>query len=188
VDIILKILAAIGALASIYAAFLQIIRLYLGPTWRDALKRAGKVLADIKQSNWEPTLVIGIGRSGGIWGGWLAGNLGSKPFLGIDVNYQQNDKGREVRFRGAKQVLSALEEYRELGDNILLVEGAASTGQTFTSFLEKFSDQLSSWNIKKAVIYKNPAAAINIEFVGRPLERWPKKLPWHKWDAWRRFL
>ncbi len=187
-DLILNLLAATGAVAGITTLALPIIMHCMGPTWRDALKRARKVLEDIKQSNWEPTLVIGIGRSGGIWGGWLAGNLGSKPFLVVDVYYNQTEKGREVHYRGGKQVLSALEEFKKLGRNILLVEGAASTGETFTCFLEEFSDQLGSWKIKKAVLYKNPVAAIDIEFVGRSLERWPKKLPWHEQSVWRRYL
>ncbi len=187
-NLILILLTAIGAVAGIVAV-LPIIKHLLGPTWKDAFRMARKVLEDIEQSNWEPTLVIGIGRSGCIWGGWLAGNLGSKPILGIDVWYDQTEEGRKVHFRGAKQVLSALEEFSKLGNNILLVEGAASIGQTLTCFLERFSDQLGPWKIKKAVLYKNPAAAIDIEFVGRPLERWPKRFPWHdRRGKWRRFL
>lgn len=188
VELILQLLGAIGAVVTIIALVWQIIRRREGPTWRDALRKARKVLDKINQLDWEPSVVIGIGRSGGIWGGWFAGNLGSKPFLGVNVRYVQTPKGREVHFRGAKQVLSALEEFKELGNNILLVEGAATTGQTFKCFLERFSNQLGSWKIKKAVLYKNPAAAIDIDFVGRRLERWPARFPWHERDVWRRHL
>lgn len=145
---------------------------------------ARKVLADVKKEpNWEPSLVIGIGRSGGIWGGWLAGNLGTKPLLVVDVSYYEQSP---PEFPGAEQVLSALEEFRDLGDKILLVEGAASTGQTFRYFIERFSDQLRSWKIKKAVLYKNPVVPKkDIDFVGRSLERWPERFPWHEQADWR---
>jgi hypoxanthine phosphoribosyltransferase len=189
VKLILQLLGAISAMVGITGLVLQIIRLRQGPTWRDALRKARKVLDRINQSNWDPTVVIGIGRSGGIWGGWLAGNLGSKPFLGVEEQYVPNPHGRKVHFPGAERVLSALEEFRKFGSNVLLVEGASSTGQTFTCFMERFSDQLDSWNIKKAVLYKNPAAAIDIDFVGKSLERWPERFPWHdRRGKWRRYL
>ncbi len=189
VEFILQLLGAIGAVVALIAFALQIIRIRQGPTWSDALRKARKVLDKINQSDWEPTVVIGIGRSGGIWGGWLAGNLGSKPFLGIEEYYVPNPHGREVHFQGAEKVLSALEEFKEFGNNVLLVEGASSTGQTFTGFMEKFSDQLNLWNIKKAVLYKNPAAAVNIDFVGKSLERWPERFPWHdRRGKWHRYL
>jgi len=182
-------LTIIGAVASVITLLLT-IKYLLRPTWLDAFRMARKLLDETKQK-WEPDVVIGIGRSGGIWGGWLAGNLGAKPFLGVDVHYIQppKGKGREVHFPGAEQVLSALEEFKKLGNNVLLVEGAASTGQTFRCFLERLLDQLGSWEIKKAVLYKNPAAAIDIEFVGRRLERWPERFPWHdRRGKWGRFL
>lgn len=185
----LQLLGATGAVAGLIALTLRIIKRRQGRTWSDALRKASKVLEDINQENWEPTVVIGIGRSGGIWGGWLAGNLGSKPFLGVNVSYVHTAKGREVHFKGAEQVLSALEEFRDLGNNVLLVEGAASIGQTFKCFLERFSDQLDSWEVKKAVLYKNPAAAINIDFVGKSLERWPERFAWHdRRGKWTRNL
>lgn len=191
VELILQILGGIGTVVALIAFVMQIIILRKGPTWWDALKRARKILDKINQLHWEPTVVIGIGRSGGIFGGWLAGNLGSKPFIVVDDFYdQQSSKDIKVEFPGGKKVLSALEEFKKPEDNrILLVKGAVSRGQTFATFLERFSDQLVSWDIKKAALYKNPAAAVHIDFLGKFLEPWPKRFPWHdRRGKWVRVL
>ncbi len=191
-DFILKLLGGIGTIVALIALTLRLIRRRQGPTWGDALRKAREILDKINQepSNWEPTVVIGIGRSGGILGGWLAGNLGGKPFIVVNDCYsQQSSKDIKVEFPGGKQVLSALKEFKKSEKNgILLVKGAASRGQTFTTFKETFSDQLDSWDIKRAVLYKNPAASVHIDFVGKFLEPWPKRFPWHdkrgKWPRW----
>jgi len=189
-------LTAIGAVASVITSLLAIMYL-LRPTWFDAFRRARKVLDQIMQE-WKPDVVIGIGRSGGIWGGWLAGNLGSKPFLVVDDYYKESSKWRKMKieFPGGEQVLKALEdkefierkEHSKTGNRILLVEGAVRTGDTFERFREKFSKQLDQWEIRTAVLYRNPAA-IDIDFKGRTLKWWPERFPWHdKRGVWLRFL
>ena len=48
-------------------------------TWDNALRIAEKVLKEIQKNSWKPELVIGIGRSGGIWGGWGFEEQGENP-------------------------------------------------------------------------------------------------------------
>jgi len=70
-----------------------------------ALRTAKKVLKKIKKGPlWKPDVVIGISRSGGIWDGWLTGNLEAKPLLVVDVSYQQSPTERRIEFPVEKQV------------------------------------------------------------------------------------
>ena len=181
-----RILAVIGAVASMAAVMASVIRWYRLRLWRrqltwdDALRVARTLLEKIEGSEWKPAVVIGIGRSGGIWGGWLAGNLGGVPFAVVDDRYEQTAEGLRVEFPGGEDVLGSLG--RLYGDNlrILLVEGATSTGQTPLEFQRRFARQLNGWDVRVAVLYKNPSSAASIDFVGMEgPEPWPARFPWH---------
>ena len=126
-EAIQDVLAIIGALASIAGVTLTIIytlqrrRSRRLPTWEDAFAVARKLLGDVESSGWKPDLVIGLGRSGGIWGGWLAGNLGSLRFIATDILYDDSSWVRKITFPGAIQVLNAAQEILSGSVNVLLV-------------------------------------------------------------------
>lgn len=191
----INIFAVIGALASIASVAFAIVRFLehrrwrRTPTWEDAFDVARRLRKKLEGNAWKPDLVIGIGRSGGIWGGWLAGNLGSLPFLAIDVHYEDTPNGRVVTFPAGSHGLRAAREVLSEAGNVLLVEGAATEGRTFEEFKSQYKRQIADWNVKTAVLYKNPPPANTIDFTGRDdLEPWPKKFPWHEDDRYRRFL
>lgn len=182
-----RVFAIIGALASVAGLYLawdhwrRLRRLRGGPTWDDALRIADRLLDTIDRKGFKPDLVIGLGRSGGIWGGWLAGNLGSIPFASIDIEYKDTEIGRSAQFPGADAVLSNVNERYPGKPRILIVEGAASTGTTFREFLRQFKPQIEGWDVKTAVLYKNAGADVPISFVGKDdLDPWPERFPWHK--------
>ena len=190
-------LAVLGALSSIAGLIIGIRYEYQRRvwkkklTWDDALRTARTLLEQISGAGWKPDLVIGIGRSGGIWGGWLAGNLGSLPFVAIDDKYEDVEAGLSVDFPCGKSILSNVQEfYSEHGTlKVLVVEGASRSGGTPQKFREQFAEILRHWDVKLAVVYKNPGSAAAIDFVGMVgPEPWPEKFPWHETDAYRPYL
>ncbi|HSR93038.1 MAG TPA: hypothetical protein VLK88_17160 [Gemmatimonadales bacterium] len=158
------------------------------PDWADALLIAETVLAKIEASGWRPDLVLGLGRSGAIWGGWLAGNLGSLPIAAIDIHYHEAQSGRIVTFPAGVQVLAALREFYGNTLKVLAVEGATSTGQSILEFITQFKQNLIGWEIRFAVLYKNRTVATRIDFAGEHLEPWPKNLPWHLRTVYRPYM
>ncbi|GFO80543.1 MAG: hypothetical protein A49_01700 [Methyloceanibacter sp.] len=134
---------------------------------------------------WGPELIIGIGRSGGIWGGWMAGNLGSLPFGVVDDKYESNN----VSFPGGADVLAALKRTHPSVRRVLLIEGASARGQTINEFRAKFADLMTDWDVRVAVLFVAESANADIEYCGRvgPSE-WPDRMPWHQDKSWVRAM
>lgn len=194
-NVIWQFFAFVGILASIGGLALGIAELVLRrrwarqPTWDDALRAAEKLLNTIEAGTWKPDVVVGLGRSGGIWGGWLAGNLGSLPLAHIDLSRKPIGREWHVEFHGAEQVLGYLAKRFEGQPRVLVVNGGASNGETFKAFFRRFDSQLTKWDVKTAVVYANVAVDFAIDFVGKgDLEPWPERLPWQQRDAYKPHL
>lgn len=192
------ILAVLGATAGVISTILGVVvfqdwrRQRKRVTWDDALRVADKLLKKIPRGDGGPKVVIGLGRSGGIWGGWLAGNLGSLPFAVVDIKYPESETSVEPEFPGAKDVLGSIRN--EYGEDIrvLLIEGATTRGTTITKFLDKYKSELGGWTVEVAVLYRNSASDAPVHFVGKDdLTPWPTKakpFPWHDTGGYRPFL
>jgi len=132
-------------------------------------------------SVWDPDLVIGLGRSGGIWGGWMAGNLGSKPFGVVDDKYDDH----VVSFPGGDRVLEALRATYPSGCKVLLIEGASTRGTTIKQFKSDFAHLLEGWDLQVAVLFVSTTSDAEIDYIGRyGPEEWPRRLPWHQNRNW----
>jgi hypoxanthine phosphoribosyltransferase len=184
--LIKDILAIIGSIASILSLIYS-LQLYLWRrqlTWNDSLRSAADLLADIQGSGWDADVVVGLGRSGGIWAGWLAGNLGSKPFAVVDDKYTP-----EVEFPGGAVVLENLRNTYPAMRRMLVVEGASSTGDTFRTFQGHFAEALKDMEVRFAVLYKSPLSKARIDYVGEDgPEPWPARFPWHGTALYRPYL
>lgn len=191
--------ALITALAAILAAIITAYRVQIrrrlpdwlaghpNPTWTDALEAAGSVLRKV-QSTWNPSLVIGLGRSGGLWGGWLAGNLGTLPFAVIDISYRDTGNGRVLEFPGGTDMAKAIMGNKGSGVRVLVVLGAASTGTTFREFRRQVGPEFGGCEVRCAALFKNAAVTDRLDFYGTELDRWPTAFPWHVSDSWRTHL
>lgn len=155
--------------------------------WDKALRAAENLLEEIERSNWNPQAVVGIGRSGGIWGGWMAGNLGSLPFYVIDNVYNLDDEF-SVSFPDADVILEALKNTHPEKKNVLIITGGNSSGSTFKK-LKEILDLQESLSFKYAVLYQNPTAKFKVDYIGElgPTV-WPKKFPWHMRKAYKPYL
>ena len=188
-NLITQIFAVVGVLGTVISTVIAVIQYRRVSvwkkrlTWDDSLRTSTKLLRNIEQSGWIPDIVLGLGRSGGIWGGWLAGNLGSLPFSVID------DKYPEVSFPAGAKILRVLREEYPLMSKMLVVEGASSRGETINQFRDEFSVILQGIEIRFAVLYMNPASSAKIDYVGEVgPEPWPLRFPWHSTDRYRPYL
>ncbi len=190
-EVIKVIFALIGVVSSILGIF-QFYKLRTWKkeiTWDDALRVAENLMEIIQtEKEFDFNHVIGLGRSGGIWGGWLAGNLNSLPFEVVDIKYDETSDGITVSFPGGDEILQALLKKYGSESNVLIVEGATSRGQTPKAFLKLMKSNCPKWSFRTAVLYKNVASDANIDFVGKYLDVWPKRLPWHKTKAYKPYL
>lgn len=193
-EIISPIFEILGGLVTVVTVIVVLLKFIRTVKWRrmlnwdKALRVAERVLIGIQKSGWKPELVIGIGRSGGIWGGWLAGNLGSLPFGVVDDKYTVQDE-LIVEFPGGKEIIAAILKSHPSIRRILIVEGASTGGQTPLKFKESFSEILGGIEFKFAILYQSPTSTARIDFVGQiGPEPWPEKFPWHSSALYRPYL
>lgn len=192
IEWLFSILGVIAGISAVLLFVIEVYRKWLWArkiTWDDTLHTAKELLEIIEKSNWKPTIVLGLGRSGGIWGGWLAGNLGKLPFTVIDLKYFDEANGLRVEFFGGEEIIEVIRKLYGDTPKVLIVEGATSTGLTSSEFFRIFSVKLQNFDIKTAVLYRNPTSIAKIDFVGKHgPEPWPKKFPWHYREAYRAYL
>ena len=152
-------------------------------TWPDVEKGVDKIIEDMKTDGFEPDLVIGIGRSGGIIGGLIAGYLKAKPFRVLNWNYGEVEKhGIKTRTHQHDKTIEIEEEYK----NILLVEGATTTGETPNKALDFFNEKFPGKVFRFAVLVRALASTGRIKYCAYTVSN-IKILPWHV-ESWPTFL
>lgn len=152
-------------------------------TWPDVEKGVDKIIAEMEKDGYEPDLVIGIGRSGGIVGGLIAGYLKAKPFRGFNWNYKNVKKdGKEKRIHIHDKTIEIEKEQQK----ILLVEGATTTGQTPEKALAFFEEKFPDKEFRFAVLVRQKSSTAPIHYCAYEVLG-IKILPWHV-DSWPTFL
>jgi hypoxanthine phosphoribosyltransferase len=152
-------------------------------TWPDVEKGVDKIVEDMKKDGFEPDLVIGIGRSGGIIGGLIAGYLKAKPFRVINWNYAEVEKnGVKIRTHKHDKAIEIEEENK----NILLVEGATTTGETPNKALDFFEKKFPGKVFRFAVLVRARSSTGRIKYCAYKVSN-IKILPWHV-KSWPTFL
>jgi len=189
INVLQPVFAVLGAVAAIVTIVTVLSQVFgRRVTWNNARRAAWHVLREVQRYGWRPDMVIGIGRSGGIWGGWLAGNLGSLPFIAVDDHYS-NGQNITIEFNSARELLLAVREGFPQAKRFLAIEGASSTGRSFEEFRKIFDSVMSPRELRLATLYKNPTNPLHIDYVGEVgPSRWPNRFPWHETDAYRPFL
>lgn len=192
--IVAGIASIVGIAIPLYVLYQQAKR-RRGVSWSEAFRVAEGVLTQIEQSGWRPDIVVGIGRSGALWAGWMAGNLGSLPVAVVDKKYSFDAAGRGVVFPvGAEVVATVLsrEDLKTTGARklcVLVVEGATSNGSVLEEVRRQFSSTLEACEVRFAILYKNKVVTQHIDYVGKvETDHWPQRLPWHHRPAYQRRL
>lgn len=152
-------------------------------TWPDVEKGVDEIIRNMEKDGYEPDLVIGIGRSGGIVGGLIAGYLGAKPLRVFNWNYKNEKIEGKVRRVHTHDKTVEIEKEQE---KILLVEGATTTGQTPERALTFFKEQFPGKDFRFAVLVRQKSSIAHIHYCAYEVLG-IKILPWHV-DTWPTFL
>jgi hypoxanthine phosphoribosyltransferase/quercetin dioxygenase-like cupin family protein len=152
-------------------------------TWPDVEKGVDEIISNMEKDGYDPDLVIGIGRSGGIVGGLIAGYLQAKPFRGFNWNYKNvKQDGEEKRIHIHDKTIEIEKEQQK----ILLVEGATTTGQTPEKALAFFKETFPDKEFRFAVLVRQKSSTAPIHYCAYEVLG-IKILPWHV-DSWPTFL
>lgn len=187
VERLFSLIGGVGALVAFFVLVRE--KFFRGITWRKALREAEKVLVHIESQSWRPEVVVGLGRSGALWGGWLAGNLGSLPVCVLDRGFAASSGTRRIVFNDGEELVGILR--RRFGENarVLVVEGANTSGQPFIAFSELVRQSWPGCQTRFAALYSNKASPFSADFVGNPgIDPYPDRFPWHFRPSYRRNL
>jgi hypoxanthine phosphoribosyltransferase len=128
----------IGFGASVYKAYEVWFNLRRF-SWKEVDKYANKLIDKINEDQYQPDLIVTIGRGGAIIGAILSGNLSKHenekniPLLGLDRVYKWEDGNRI-------EIKNEMIDFQPLKDkNILLVASDVVTGSTMRFFIDEIS-------------------------------------------------
>ena len=120
-------------------------------TWKQAFETADEItqkLLDVRSKDFfDPTLIVGIGRGGAVFGSLISYELGELPILALDRYYNHHKDGRETKtmypFRIPKAYLK----------RVLLVAGESHTRETLKIFSDKLKE-MGAGEVRNCVFYK----------------------------------
>ena len=155
--------------------------------WADAEKGAKTVVTDLTswEKNYEPTLIVCIGRGGAIFGSMISYLLNDLPILGIERFYGYQDGVRVISkpyypFRVPKAYL----------ERVLLVAGEAHTRRTLKACAE-YLRGLGAVEIRNCVFYnqqlppsEDVAQDVVIDYSGKEGKK-DYLLPWQSESSLR---
>lgn len=134
------------------------ILFYRRLTMKKAMGTAKNVARNIEVSEFEPTIIIGIGRGGSIFGSLISYNLYHTPIFSVDREYEWLEKRHD-------KMLFPFDIPIHLTRRVLLVAGEAHTGGTMEAFT-KYLRSIGAGEIKTCVFYKQSICTQHIDFCG----------------------
>lgn len=143
-----------------------------------AVRKAVKtILVQIKKDEFVPSIIVGIGRGGGIFGSFISYQLYHTPIFIIDREYDRKTKKRKLKeefdFDIAAYYL----------DKVLLVAGEAHSGDTMEYYVN-YLKKKGAGIIKTCVFYKETNCNYIIDYFGEDGENKPL-MPWQTKESIR---
>lgn len=163
------IFAVIGLGASIYGAN-KAWRSTSRLSWDDMENQTKKLMKRIAKDNYQPDIVVTIGRGGAVVGAIISGNLpapyGKKTrnisLLGVDRLYRWEDGNRI-------EVENKLVDFRPLKDlKVLLVAGDVLTGGTMRFFSSQI-EAVGVSELRTACLLKGLTGTFNPDYFGKEI-------------------
>lgn len=136
-DATLYIFSALGGIVAIRHIY-HWIQPYRSISWKKVEKGIIQLKEKLIKTNYNPTLIVGIGRGGSVVGALLSGALGNIPILVIDRVYEWSNNQRKEGFCDEINVSKNL-------DKVLLVAGELHSGNT----AKKYSDYFNKLGAKE---------------------------------------
>ena len=164
-------LAVIGIFTSLYSAIILILDRLGFYSWLGIQLRSKKLIRKIRNSGFIPDVIVGLGRSGAVLGGILAGNMGVIPITVIDRTYEwSNGKSRKVI------PIPFIKPEMIAGKKVLLVDAAPHTGETCKMIKEELLDY-SPKELRIASLFKYAYAIQVPDYFVSEVQK-VRKMPW----------
>jgi hypoxanthine phosphoribosyltransferase len=177
VAIVVPVLGVIAALIAIHQ-FVEERKAKRGFSWRDVERLIHKLLDSIRNDDFDPDLVLGVGRGGAIVAGIIAGNMGRLPLVCIDTE-SRREHGRThcvIRFPNAVPVLR--------DKRVLIVVGELYSGEDLRTAMD-FVARRKPAGFKTLSLLSHPASIVRPDFVGRETQS-PLVAPWRLTDDYKK--
>jgi hypoxanthine phosphoribosyltransferase len=123
-------------------------------SWRIFPTGVSQLIKRFNISGYSPDLIVGVGRSGSIIGGMIAANLGHRPFIALDVQYDKEGPGpRESKVQPPYK----LDGLKLKDKKILLTFCYIKTGQTLQKARHYMLDNgVTDEQMSFATLFLNP--------------------------------
>ena len=133
--------------------FIKVLRRF---PWRHAYKYAketanrlkGEDMEKIADNLYEPSIIIGIGRGGAIYGSIFSYYMKETPMLAIDRKYIYDDNGERI----GEDLYYPFDIPKELLSKVLLIAGEYHSGKTMQKFKERLIE-IGATEIRTCVLY-----------------------------------
>ena len=145
-----------------------------GQLWHEVNDAVTNIVKRIKKDKFVPSIIIGIGRGGGIFGSLISYKLYHVPIFIVDREYDRKTGDRK------QNVLFDFEIPAFYMDRILLVAGEAHLGTTLTCF-ENHLKNKGAGVIKTCVFFKQTVCGKEIDYVCKEGED-KSIMPWQDND------
>ncbi len=136
-----------------------------------------RLINKIQQANYQPDMVIGLGRGGFIVAGMLSGNLGIVTLAGLDRRYLWRGKHRQVKIVDVGSL-------NVTGRRILLVVAEPYTGETLRKGFEYLQER-GAKQVKTAALFKAELCNFVPDFYAYDVKH-VTHLPWRLTDLYAR--
>ena len=150
-------------------------------SWRMIERSVRRVIRELNADHFHPDLILAIGRSGAIYGGLLAGNLGNLPMAILDRHL--------VWDRAAREYVADHSSEIRLSDDcrtVLVVVGEVYSGQSLSVSLERIAPILKGRDVRTASLVRSRSSNVRLDYVGYEVDR-AVKPAWILDEAYKRF-
>lgn len=127
--------------------------------WRKVEYGVRETIRRLRSDNWIPDLVLAIGRSGAIYGGLIAGNMGNLPMAILDRHLVW-DKASRQYVADHHSTLNLPDDCRR----VLVVVGEVYSGQSLASSGQRIRDATQGRSVRTACLVHSNHSNVQVDY------------------------
>jgi hypoxanthine phosphoribosyltransferase len=160
----------IGLISSVYFLYEKLYPMKR-ISWKSTERIVKRIVNEMISHDFSPTLIVGIGRGGAIMGSLISGCLGHRPLIVVDRMYSWVDGDRK------EDMLCKMNVPQAFFNRVLLVSGEVHSGNTMKFYYE-YLKEIGAKDVKRATLFYETGATVNIEYKGIESSRKNTLMPW----------
>ena len=127
--------------------------------WRKVEYGVRETIRRLRSDNWVPDLILAIGRSGAIYGGLIAGNMGNLPMAILDRHLVWDKASREY-IADHHSSIHLPTDCRK----VLVVVGEVYSGQSLTSSVKRIKDAVEGRSVRTACLVHSHHSNVQVDY------------------------